>query len=285
MAERRLGRGLDFLLSGDLQEVPEDEIIQVHVEQLRPNGFQPRRNFPEPQLEELAASIREHGVLQPVIVRRVSSGYELIAGERRWRACRSLGMATIPALVRDAGDTQMLEIALVENLQREDLDPIEVAWGFSAYIERLGLTQQEAADRLGKSRPALANALRLLDLPLDVQELVSRGTLSAGHARALLALSDAEAQRAMARRIQSEGLSVRATEAAIKAPAVPRGISHPRVPQAHLEDVADRLKERLGTRVSVRAGRDDKGRIVIDYFSSAELERLVGLLLGEDPSL
>ena len=279
MVERRLGRGLDFLLSGDLGSYREEEIVQVALGDIRPNPFQPRHQFRAEELEELAASIQEHGVLQPILVRRVEGGFELVAGERRWRACQRIERASIPAVVRSADDTQMLEFALIENVQREDLNPIEVALGYSALIERLGLTQQEAAQRLGKSRSAVANMLRLLELPRDLQDVVSRGTLSAGHARALLALPDAEAQRALARRAIEQGMSVREVEQAVREGETSPSVPSARVSDPHLESLADRLKQHLGTRVAVRSRRGGKGKIVIDYFSAEELDRLLAVLL------
>lgn len=281
MVERRLGRGLDFLLSG-AADVASDEVLQIEVGKLRPNPFQPRREFRPEELEELAASIREHGVLQPIVVRSAGDGYEVVAGERRWRACVRLGMASIPALVRTADDTQMLEWALVENIQRQDLNAIEEARAYQAYMQRLDLTQEQAAQRMGKSRSAVANLVRLLDLPADVQELVSRGTLAMGHARALLAIPDAEAQRALARRVSDETLSVRDVERLARAwsdPPIASGATAPAPEQsAHMQDLERRLTDRLGTRVSVR-DQAGSGRITIRYYSAADLDRVIELLL------
>jgi ParB family chromosome partitioning protein len=285
MVQRRLGRGLDFLLSGGAEteaEAEAVEVAQVDLARIRPNPFQPRREFRAEDLEELAASIREHGVLQPIIVRAVGDDFEIVAGERRVRASQRLGLATIPALVRPATDTQMLELALVENIQRADLNAIEEARAYQAYIQRLDLTQEQAAQRLGRSRPTVANMLRLLDLPLDVQEFVSRGTISMGHARALLALGDAEAQRALARRIEAEQLSVRDVERLAKQPEEPVAAATdagPAAPplSAHLEDLERQLAEHLATRVGLR-DRGGRGRIVIDYYSAADLGRLVELI-------
>ncbi len=278
--QRRLGRGLDFLLSGGAPETKDGEVLHVEVARVRPNPFQPRRDFAPEELEELAASIREHGVLQPIVLREVEDGYELIAGERRLRACQRLGLATVPALVREATDTQMLELALIENLQRQDLNAIEIARGYAAYIQRLDLTQEEAARRLGKSRPAVANMLRLLDLPGDLQDLVSRGALTMGHARALLGLGDVERQRALAHRVEAERLSVREVEDLVgraerPVPAPPPGVDEP---QSHMEDLEDRLQQHLGTKVRIRQLRG-RGRITIEYFSPEDLDRLLGLLL------
>lgn len=289
MVQRKLGRGLDFLISG--AEGPDEEITQVPLSALRANPFQPRREFVEEDLAELAASIREHGVLQPIVVRRQGDAFELVAGERRWRACAQLGLGTIPALVRDADDNQMLELALVENVQRADLNPMELARAYSSLQERLSLTQEQAAKRIGISRSALANVTRLLDLPSDLQEFVSRGTLTMGHARALLAIGDASLQRALAGRIIAEGWSVRDIERAVQAPApapAPENTAtdtpadSPSRP-AHFDDLEAQLRERLGTRVRLQH-RNDRGRIVIEYFTRDELERLLDLLLDGAPT-
>ena len=281
MVQKKLGRGLDFLLSGGNATVP-DEIVAVDIATIRPNPFQPRREFSEAELAELAASIREHGVLQPIVVRPEGEGFQVIAGERRLRACQHVGLATVPAIVRDADDTQMLELALVENIQRTDLNPMELARAYLAYMQRLDLTQEEVAERLGKSRSGVANMIRLLDLPLDLQELVSRGTLSMGHARALLSLGDAVSQRAMSDKVVAEGWSVRALEAAIQssqnrrpATATP---TEPSAKPAHLEDLETQLKVRFGTKVSVE-DRSGRGRIVVEYFTPDELNRILDLML------
>ncbi len=278
MVHRKLGRGLDFLLS-ESADVEAAEVLQVELERLRPNPFQPRREFRAEELEELAASIREHGVIQPIVVRAAGEGYEIVAGERRYRACQRLGLKAIPAIVRAADDTQMLELALIENIQRQDLGPLEEARAYQSFIQRLDVTQEQAAQRLGKSRSAIANMLRLLDLPGDLQELVSRGTLSMGHARALLAVGDAEAQRALARRVESERLSVRDVERLARSwgEAKPP-VGHPEMSRSpHLAEIERQLAERLGTRVAIRE-RADVGKIVIDYYSAADLERLLSLL-------
>jgi ParB family chromosome partitioning protein len=287
MVQRKLGRGLDFLISGT--DRPDEEVSQVPLGALRANPFQPRREFAEEELAELASSIREHGVLQPIVVRRQGEAYELVAGERRWRACALLGHATIPAVVRDVNDDQMLELALVENVQREDLNPMELARAYRALQDRLSLTQEQTTARLGISRSALANVTRLLDLPADLQEFVSRGTLTMGHARALLAIGDSSLQRALAGRIVAEGWSVRDVERAVQAPAPtpapsatdPEASTPPARP-AHFDDLEAQLRERLGTRVRLQH-RNDRGRIVIEYFTREDLDRLLELLLDGRP--
>lgn len=282
MATRKLGRGLDFLISGQ-DEGGGEAVLQIALASVQPNPYQPRKEFRPEDLADLAASIREHGILQPIVVRRQGDGYEIVAGERRFRASENLGLPTIPAIVRDATDADMLELALTENIQRADLNPLELARAYESYIHRFQLTQEQAAERLGKSRSSIANTMRLLELPADVQEMISRGSLSMGHARALLSLDTPQAQRELAGRVAVEGLSVRDVERVgqeQKAQASPEPASKTN----HIEDLEKQLRERLGTRVSVqdKAGR---GRIVIEYFSNEELTRLLDILLTEPSDL
>lgn len=279
MVQRKLGRGLDFLISGQ-DAATGEQIAEIPIPAVQANPFQPRKRFSEAELSDLASSIREHGVLQPIVLRRSGDGYQIVAGERRFRACESLGLATVPAIVREATDSEMLELALTENIQRENLNAIELAQAYQAYIDRFDLTQEEAAERLGKSRSSIANTIRLLDLPPDVQEMVSVGGLSMGHARALLAVSDAERQRALAGRVSVEGLSVRDVERLVQEEAPAGPSATPKTARStHMEDLERQLRERLGTRVQVQ-DRGGKGRVVIEYFSSAELDRLLEVLLG-----
>ncbi len=286
MVQRRLGRGLDFLISGAREGGSEDEVLNVRLDEITPNPFQPRREFKEVELAELAASILEHGILQPVVVRATAAGYDLVAGERRFRACESLGRETIPVIVRQASDEQMLELALVENIQRESLNPIETAAAYRQLMDRLAITQEEAARRVGKSRSAVANTVRLLDLPEDLQARVSGGSLSSGHARALLSIADPAVQRAIADRVAAEGLSVREVEAAVKRatrPAPKPQVEGDPALAPYLHDLEDQLRAALGTRVSIQArGNGDKGRVVIDYFSRDEFEGLLDRLLGAE---
>lgn len=279
MVQRKLGRGLDFLISGQ-DSATGEQISEIPIPAIQANPFQPRKRFSETELSDLASSIREHGVLQPIVVRRSGDGYQIVAGERRFRACESLGLATVPAVVREATDSEMLELALTENIQRENLNAIELAQAYQAYIDRFDLTQEEAAERLGKSRSSIANTIRLLDLPPDVQEMVSVGGLSMGHARALLSVADAERQRALAGRVSVEGLSVRDVERLVQEQA-PAASAMPTksTRSTHLEDLERQLRERLGTRVQVQ-DRGGKGRVVIEYFSAAELDRLLEVLLA-----
>ena len=276
MNRKALGRGLEALIP----EVPEGEggggVCELPVDAIRPNDEQPRTRFSEETLKELAASLRQHGVVQPVVVRALAGGgYGLIAGERRLRAAKLAGLETIPAIVRDVDETGALELALVENLQREDLNPIDEARGYEALMEVAGLAQADVADRVGKDRSTVANAVRLLDLDPEVQELVSSGTLSAGHGRALLAVRAVEEQRGLAKRAAAKGLSVREVE------ALARGAVHRRkAPRRRrtsdpaLREWEERLQRVLGTLVRIES-LGSEGTIRIEYYSQEDLERIL----------
>jgi ParB family chromosome partitioning protein len=284
MKPSRLGRGLEALLGHAKEEQPQgSQILDLAVSQIHPNPNQPRQDFDPVALGELVESIHRNGILQPVIVRADADGYQLIAGERRWRAAMQAGLATVPAIVRTATDNETLELALVENIQRQDLNPIEQARAYKELIERFGLTQEEASSRLGKNRSSIANMLRLLDLPQDIQDAVSRGTLSMGHARALLGLSDRNEQRRLATRVQADDLSVRQTERLVadrlrrsRATPAPDG---PR--PAHLTDLERQLREALGTRVTIIQHKNSStGRISIDFFSHDDFQRVLACIVG-----
>lgn len=253
-----------------LQELPVDTV--------RPNPRQPRAEFDDDALTALAASVREVGVLQPIVVRESESGgYELVMGERRWRACRAAGLPTVPAIVRRTADDAMLRDALLENLHRADLNPLEEAAAYGQLLEEFGATHDELAARIGRSRPHITNTLRLLNLPPTVQRRVAAGVLSAGHARALLALDDPATQEALAGRIVAEGLSVRAAEeaAAVDRDGRPaRSVRSTRPTSPHFDELAGRLSERLDTRVRVQMGRA-KGKIVVEFASVEDLERIL----------
>jgi len=284
-ARRRLGRGLDALLP-ELQLREGDAVQSLACASIEANPAQPRRTFGAEALEELSASIRVHGVLQPVIVRGVGSDrYQLVTGERRLRAAGLAGLTVIPAIVREFSDAEMAEIALVENLQREDLNALEAAQAMQRLMVEYGLTQEEMANRLSRSRPAIANSLRLLQASPGVREAVASGALSAGHARALLGVSDAVAQTQLARRVQQGGLSVRATERLVQ-----RLSGQGRAAQRAVETGAEttgpewraaeqRLREALGTRVRIR-GDQRQGVVEVTFFGAADLERLLELLAG-----
>lgn len=258
-----------------------DVITEIGVEEIQASGYQPRRRFDEERLEELAASISEHGVVQPVIVRRKDGGYELVVGERRWRAAKRVGLERIPAVVKDVSDGQMVEMALVENLQREDLNPLEEAYAYKSLVEEFGLTQEDVARRVGRSRPAVANALRLLQLSEAIRERIAAGEISAGHAKAILSLPQEKEQERVARRVAAKGLSVRETERLVKAVLsgnVPRG-TLPRTLAQAVAGLEERLRGGLGALVKIRGTRD-KGEIILRYGSWDELVGLCDLLLG-----
>jgi ParB family transcriptional regulator, chromosome partitioning protein len=285
--KRGLGRGLAALLGDTVvpTSTSQELVRDIAVAEITPNPFQPRKRFDETTLEELKSSIAEYGVLVPIIVRRQGAGYELVAGERRWRACAALGRATIPAIVRASDDRQTLEFAIVENLQREDLNPLEEAAGFAHLIEEYGLTQEEVARRLGKSRPVVANTLRLLGLSDAIKWMLAAGELSAGHARALLAAPE-EQRLALAQRAVSGGLTVRALEqlsanvgAGPSAP--PKQTTPPRALSPDELSFVSRLRERFGTQVELVRDRRG-GRIELRFHDDEELARLGDLLLDTD---
>ena len=290
-AERRarvkrggLGRGLSSLIPGAAEQ---GGLLEIPVSAVAPNARQPRLEFDEEPLAALARSIREVGVLQPIVVRRRDSGYELVAGERRLRAARLAGLATIPAIVRETDDTESLREALIENLHREDLAPLEMAAAFQELLEDLGVTQETVAERLGYSRAHVANTKRLLSLPGEVQRLLAEGRIQAGHARALLGLPDDEARSMLALRVAAEGLSVRQVEELVRSYAehpVTRGSASSRTPDPAMAEVEEILSEQLATRVRVSLGKR-KGRIVVEFGSKEDLERIVSEIIGSGPGL
>ena len=287
---KRLGKGLGALLGESAVEAARAEtapgdgaVLQLPVARIRPNRYQPRETFDEEGIADLAASIAQKGVLQPLIVTPLGEGrYELVSGERRLRAAQRVGLATVPVLVRKVDDRELLELALIENLQREDLDAIEEATGYRQLIDEFGLTQTELATELGKSRPAIANALRLLELPDPVQRMVKQGAMTAGHARALLGLADRERILEAAERIAQQGLTVRQVERLVRrAGGKPRERAVPSAAAAaelERERLEEELQRALGTRVAVHASAKGKGRIEIAFYSLDDLDRLVGLL-------
>ena len=290
MKSRRsgLGRGLDALLPGGDAGQMESRgtgLLELPVDGIRPNPDQPRRSFDEPALEELAASIRQLGVLQPLLVRPQDDGFELVAGERRLRAAKRAGLSSIPVVVVETDREGSLERALVENLHREDLNPIEEAAAYRQLLEEGGLTQQVLADRLGRSRVAITNALRLLELPVAIQKLLIDERLAAGHGKALLGLEGNPFQERLARRVAQEGLSVRETEDLVRRYqniSTVGGSSDRRRPaRPPLVSEAQRaLADHLQTRVRVEMGQR-KGKIVLDFVSLEELERLLNKIVGE----
>lgn len=291
MSERsrtRLGRGLEALLGEYLGPAAEEEVVRVRVTEIAPNPFQPRREFPEAELAELEASIRESGLLQPLVVRPAGPSapagarYELVAGERRWRVVRRLGWTEVPALVRAVDDRALLILALVENLQRAQLSPLEEAEGYRRLMEEFGLSQQEVADAVKRDRSTVANTVRLLQLPAGVQRLLAEGRLSAGHARALLGLPNPHLQLELAERAAAEGWSVRMVEERVR--TLRAGGPVPRAPAAapaELAHVEAALRRALGTAVRIRI-RGRKGRIEIPFADPDELARLLERLAGTD---
>jgi len=276
MSARGLGRGLDALIPRE-ESAESGGTTLLPVEKIRTGKFQPRGKFSEESLAQLGESIREHGMVQPVVVRRAGDGYELVAGERRLRAARLAGLTEVPAVVREVSDEQAMEIALVENLQREDLNPMEQARGLRSLIDRFGLTQEACAARLGMSRSQVANILRLLALPGRVQELLEEGLLSAGHAKVLAGVADGALAERLAERAVAEQWSVRQLEEALGRGAGP--VERPRHEGlgGWLEP-AEKLKAALGTRVRI-TGAAEHGRIVLEFYGAEDLERLVGIIL------
>jgi ParB family chromosome partitioning protein len=280
-----LGRGLSSLIPGAAQE---QGLLEVPVAAIAPNPRQPRTDFAEESLAALARSIREVGVLQPVVVRPRDGGYELVAGERRLRAARLAGLASIPAIVREGDDTESLREALIENIHREDLAPLELAAAFQELLEELGVTQETLAERLGYSRAHIANTIRLLSLPGDVQRLLAEGRIQAGHARALLGLPDDEARSALALRAAAEELSVRQVEDLVRTysqQAEPPAPPTERPPmEAWVGEVEEILSEQLQTRVRVVPGRR-RGKIVVEFGSREDLERIISEIIGSGPGM
>ncbi len=283
MTRKPLGRGLGALLSAD-QSAPDDP-LEIDIDLIDPGSMQPRVQFDEAKLLELAKSISSNGVVQPLLVRRRGSRYELIAGERRWRAARVAGLSRVPAVVRDVPDAQVLELALIENIQREDLNAIEEAQAYKKLIETIGLTQETLAERVGRDRSYITNYLRLLRLPNDIQLLVQEGKLSTGHARTLLGTDDVDSQRRLARKIIERGLSVRDTEKAVRELSE---TGDPKTRQArnaqwsdpNVQAAESRLRRHFGTKVKIiQNPANQGGKIEIEFHGVDDLERLYRLLI------
>jgi len=276
MHRKALGRGLEALIpaaSAVLDGAPSG-IREIPVSDIGPNPFQPRSRFDDDAIQELAASIKATGILQPVLVRRTPGGdYQLVAGERRLRAARLAGLERIPAVVREVGEREMTELALIENIQREDLNPMDEAYADQALAEKVGLTHDQISERVGKQRVSITNSLRLLALPPDVREMVSRGTLTAGHARALLSLPTPVDQLAAARYVHTKGFSVRRTEAFVRR-RLRRQHTRPRSSRPDwVVEWETKLQRKFGTRVSISTGRG--GKVVFEYYGQQDLERLL----------
>ncbi len=283
--QRGLGKGLQALIGPaepqeETQAHPGAGVLEAPVGSIDTNPAQARKRFDKEALKELAESIAVHGVIQPLIVKRTGARYRIIAGERRWRAARMAGLEKVPVIVTDYQDREEVEVSLIENLQREDLNPLEEAAGIRFLMDEYSLTQEQASARLGKSRSAVANALRLLSLPPDIQEHIWSGALSAGHARALAGIEDAELQAWMANTAIERGLSVREMEA-LKQRSAPgqKRIARTRL-APELDEMQERLQTAVGTRVKI-AGTVDRGKITIEYYSREDIERIYAFLEGE----
>ena len=287
--QRGLGRGLDALFSGGNNSEEQSVVINIPIAQISPNKFQPRRVFDQEALTELAESIMQYGILQPIVVRKVLNGYELVAGERRWRASQKAGVQEIPATIKDYTDEEMIEIALIENIQREDLNAIEEALAYRRLMDELCLTQEEVGRKVGRSRSLIANMVRLLNLHPTVQEYVSRGTLSMGQARPLLALETSELQLEAAEIIVEEDLSARGAEELVKRfSEIPKQAKQ----QARsaedkgifVTEAEDRLKIILGTQVKIKPGKL-KSKIEIEFYSPEYFDRILDLLSGQETNV
>ena len=270
-----LGRGLDSLFADNSVEEINSSVNKLRIMEIEPNHDQPRKDFDEKALSELAESIEQHGVLQPLVVRPMTNGgYQLVAGERRWRAARIAGLTEVPVVIKELTDEEVIEIAMIENLQREDLNPLEEALGYRYMMDELKITQEQAAEKVGKSRPAVANALRLLKLPDEVREMVKNNLLSPGHARALLGFENDELIVQTAKRIVKEDLSVREVESLVK-----KSKKAPKIPKQQKRDkffseVELALVENLGRKVKIKESKHDAGVLEIEFFDKDDLESL-----------
>ncbi len=280
MAKKGLGTGLEALFGEDFSDNAGNDFEYLPVSKIEPNSDQPRTSFDESGLDELADSIREHGVIQPLTVRRLNGGfYQIIAGERRWRAARIAKLDTIPARIIEADDKKAMELALVENLQREGLNPIEEAKGYRTLMDDYELTQEETAKRVGKSRPVIANAIRLLSLPQEIIRMLESGALSAGAGRAILAIEGKDAQIAAAKNIVEKGLSVRQAETLAKADTAKK--SKAKKKDIYIRQAERRLEEHLGRKVSI-SGDGKKGKIEIEYYDADDFEKLCDIIIKSD---
>jgi len=286
MARKVLGRGLSVLLGEESSEAGSENFLELDLDIIEPNSEQPRSKFTEEKLEELAQSIRANGVIQPIVVRKRGERYQIVAGERRWRAAQKAGLQKIPAVIKEVADEKLLELALIENIQRQELNAIEEARAYKNLVETIGLTQEMIAERVGKNRTIITTFLRLLKLPKDVQKLVEEEKLSAGHGRALLMVNDADSQRRLATKIIELSLSVRETEKAIKRIGKDNHQSRenklvkPKI-DANVKAAETKLRRQLGTRVDILPdGKGTGGKIEIEYYSDSDLDRIYRLLLN-----
>lgn len=278
---KALGKGLNAFFSDASKE---ENVQELKIKDLRPNPYQPRKTFQQDAIDELRDSILEHGILQPLVVRKSIKGYEIVVGERRFRAAKAAKLETVPAVVRDLSEQQMMELAVLENLQREDLNPIEEGQAYQTLMEKLKLTQEEVSKRLGKSRPHVANYVRLLSLPPVIQELISTGIISMGHGRALLGLRQKAKLQVLVDKVINEGLNVRQLEKLIQQlnENVSRETKKPeKKKNVFLQEREHTLRERFGTTVNIKQNKN-KGKIEIEFFSQEDLERILEMLDHED---
>lgn len=275
MNKRGLGKGLGALIRENEQEV-NGSVTELKITELEANQNQPRRFFDDQALQELSASIKEHGVVQPIIVRKIDDNYQIVAGERRWRAARLAGLKTVPVIIKDYTNVQVMEIALIENLQRQDLNSIEEAFAYKSLIEEHDMTQEQISERIGKSRSAIANTLRLLNLPEEIKNMVVQGKISAGHARALLTVEDKKKQIEIANKIIQLQLNVRDIEKLV-AQKDEKGIKKEEKKSLEIVELEERFKNILTTKVNI-IHKKNKGKIEIEYYSNEDLERILELL-------
>jgi ParB family chromosome partitioning protein len=275
--KRGLGKGLGALIPENEEKV-QNAIIEIKITDVEPNDKQPRKAFDDEALTDLSESIKEHGVVQPIIVRKLGNSYQIIAGERRWRASRLAGKKTIPAIVKECSNLEVMELALIENLQREDLNSIEEALAYKSLIEEYNMTQEEISRQIGKSRPTIANSLRLLQLPRQIKNMIAEGKITQGHARALLVIEGEKKQLEMAERIINQQLNVRQIEKLAKeTKRKDKTIIPSDKYQIEIMQLEERLKTVLGTKVTIHH-KNDKGKIEIDYYSNEELDRILDIL-------
>ncbi len=281
--KEQLGRGLESLLGEAIGIESSEKVMNLSITDIQPNESQPRKQFDQPQMESLTNSIQEHGILQPIIVRSTSKGYKIIAGERRWRASMKLGLKSIPAIIKDTDGLKTIELALVENIQREDLNPMEKAIAFSELKSNFGLTQEQIAKKVGQDRSTIANTIRLLDLPEEIQGNVSRGTISMGHARSLLSLKDSHKQKVLSERIVSEDLSVRDVELIVsgkKSLIAPNKGDKGTQPASGMMkspqvlDLEDGLRRAVGAKVTIKE-KNGRGKITIEFSNNAQFENIL----------
>jgi ParB family transcriptional regulator, chromosome partitioning protein len=285
MARQVLGRGLSALLGEEIEKTGGEELLELDLDLIVPNSEQPRTRFNEENLEELTQSIRANGIVQPIVVRRKGSSYQIVAGERRWRAAQRAGLQKIPSVVKEVSDEKLLELALVENIQRQELNPIEEAKAYKNLISTVGLTQELVAERVGKNRTVITTSLRLLKLPDEIQKLIEEEKISAGHGRALLMMDDTEAQKRMARTVMEMSLSVRETEKSVK--RLGRGLSQvvdktevrSKI-DANVKAAETKLRRYLGTNVHIIPdGKGTGGKIEIEYYGEIDLDRIFNSIL------